>query len=399
MLRFLFFFLLICSLSGCNEELPDNAFSFNGKIKDIDTGTAILSYTIKSEREWKRVRDTVAITKGKFHFTNFLDEPVLADLSIQDTVLQFFIEPGRMNFEFSKKNPYTFRLTGSKSETDAALLKYETDSAVMEQNKVRNALNGIYRDLDMLSPSSKGYNDLIREKDKYSIQFDSLTHVINKIKLGFIRNNSDSFISAYTLNDLIFEGNIDLVMQKIIFERFPLEIKNSSIGRGIVAAIECQENTEPGAVAPDFTVTDINGKTIRLSDFRGKNYILLDFWAGWCTPCLMALPALKEMYEKYHPRGLEIISISSDGDKEDWLDAVEKNKMNWIQVLNVRNLEDSHKGIINSEDIREKYQRARFSIPVYYFLNKEGRIMAKWYGYAKENELEMEAMMEKIFNR
>jgi len=399
MLKYICFIILICSLAGCKKELPENMFSLEGKVLNFDSGTAILSYTIKSDKKWMRVKDTVTVGKGKFRISNKLTEPVLADLSIADTILQFFIEPGNMKMEFSKNNPFLFKLTGSKSETEADLLKQETDQAVKEQNRIRAELNLLYKKLDVITVSSPGFKELTEKKDNYSIELDSLIHAVNRIKLGFIRNNTSSFISAYTLNDLIFEGYVDLGLQKLIFESFPSQLKNSTVGKDIFKAIECQENTEIGALAPDFTTPDINGKAVRLSDFKNKKYVLLDFWASWCTPCLMGLPSLKNLYEKYNRKGLEIISISSDSNREDWLESVRKNNMDkWIHVLNVQDLQKSHEGVINNEDIREKYQRARFSIPVYYLIDKEGRIIGKWYGYAKEIEIEMETLLEKILN-
>ena len=66
-----------------------------------------------------------------------------------------------------------------------------------------------------------------------------------------------------------------------------------------------------GAVVPDFDFTDFTGKTRHFSEYRGR-YLLLDFWASWCSPCLADIPALKEVYLKYRARGFEIVGMNSE---------------------------------------------------------------------------------------
>ena len=88
-----------------------------------------------------------------------------------------------------------------------------------------------------------------------------------------------------------------------------------------------------GRQAPDFTAIDINGNTISLEKFRGK-YLLLDFWASWCGPCIEELPVIKWIRDNYTVAKLEVISISLDKDTVAFFNAVEKHDMNWIHILN-----------------------------------------------------------------
>ena len=85
----------------------------------------------------------------------------------------------------------------------------------------------------------------------------------------------------------------------------------------------------PGAMAPDFTAFQTDGKsTISLSSLKGK-YVLLDFWASWCVPCRAENVHTKELYEKYQKYGLEILSFSLDSDIEAWKKAIEKDEITW----------------------------------------------------------------------
>jgi peroxiredoxin len=67
-----------------------------------------------------------------------------------------------------------------------------------------------------------------------------------------------------------------------------------------------------GSVAEDFSLRDVDGKTVSLSDFAGK-VVLIDFWATWCVPCNAELPHLEQLYETYKDKGFVVLAVSMDG--------------------------------------------------------------------------------------
>jgi thiol-disulfide isomerase/thioredoxin len=86
-----------------------------------------------------------------------------------------------------------------------------------------------------------------------------------------------------------------------------------------------------GAQLPDFTFADFSGTPRHLSDVKGR-YVLLDFWATWCAPCMADLPKLKEMYTTFHPQGLEILGIDGDESSEKPQDVVQQKDLTWPQA-------------------------------------------------------------------
>ena len=84
--------------------------------------------------------------------------------------------------------------------------------------------------------------------------------------------------------------------------------------------------------APNFTLKDLEGKDVSLSDFRGK-WVILDFWGSWCPWCIKGFPELKEAYQKYGDE-LVIIGVDCRESEEDWRAGVEKYQLPWVNVYN-----------------------------------------------------------------
>ena len=117
-----------------------------------------------------------------------------------------------------------------------------------------------------------------------------------------------------------------------------------------------------GSDAPGISLKNPQGETISLSSFRG-NYVLVDFWAAWCRPCRMENPNVVEAYNKFKDEGFQILGVSLDRNKEDWVQAIEKDGLVWKQVWDEQN-SASQKYNVNA-------------IPANFLLDSEGKIVAK----------------------
>ncbi len=102
------------------------------------------------------------------------------------------------------------------------------------------------------------------------------------------------------------------------------------------------EKTGKGQHYIDFELPDPNGKLIKFSDIVAKNkYTVIDFWASWCVPCCHEMPELIKLYEKYKNRGLGVIGISWDRDKNSWIAAIKRLNIPWLQLSDVKGRENS----------------------------------------------------------
>ena len=129
--------------------------------------------------------------------------------------------------------------------------------------------------------------------------------------------------------------------------------------------IDRLKSTAIGSQAPDFTATDINGKEVKLSSFKGK-YLLLDFWASWCSPCRQENPNVVKAYAQFKDKNFTVLSFSLDESKEAWQQAVASDKLTWTQVSDLKGWSSS---IANQYGLQ--------SIPSNFLVDPDGKIIAK----------------------
>jgi peroxiredoxin len=131
------------------------------------------------------------------------------------------------------------------------------------------------------------------------------------------------------------------------------------------AALQIKAQIKQGYDAPEIALPSMNGDTIRLSSLKGK-VVLLDFWASWCRPCRASNKQLVKLYPKYKAKGFEIFGVSLDEDKMDWKNAIQSDKINWIQV-------NDNGGKWNAKTAIQWNIEA---IPTSYLINKKGKLVA-----------------------
>jgi len=120
-----------------------------------------------------------------------------------------------------------------------------------------------------------------------------------------------------------------------------------------------------GSPAIDFETRDIEGKALKLSDYRGK-VVLIDFWATWCAPCRKEMPNVKKVYSQYHKKGFDIIGISLDNDRGSLDSYIKDNGMAWRQIFDGKGWQSELAG-----------RYAVSSIPATFLLDRQGKIRYK----------------------
>lgn len=283
------------------------------------------------------------------------------------------IQPGekiKMTSHYDSLN-YPVVVTGSRgtkllADYNRNLLntinKIRTLSSIHDKNLGRSDFVNVIDSLDNLA---SGY---LIEMNTYAKKYidDNITSLASLLALY-----SQIAPNVYVLNpekDLSYFLKVDSSLFKNYPEYEPVIDLHSQV-KDMVAYYANKKTTSAGPVenleAPEIILPSPEGDTIRLSSTRGS-YVLLDFWASWCSPCRMENPNLLRAYNLYHNRGFQIFQVSLDKTKEAWIQGIKDDKLEkWLHVSDVR--------YWNSVVV-QLYKLDQ--IPTNYLLDREGRIIA-----------------------
>ncbi len=128
------------------------------------------------------------------------------------------------------------------------------------------------------------------------------------------------------------------------------------------------------AEAPDFALEDIRGRTVRLSDYRGK-VVLINFWASWCAPCLTEMPELVRLQEEYGKKGLQIIGIAYPGD----------NRLRVQEIVN--KLKVNYPILTGNKKITSLFEVADV-LPLTIIIDRQGKVRDRILGILDRGEFE-----------
>lgn len=270
-----------------------------------------------------------------------------------DTLLLDENGKGSLKFEGDQISFYSLVFEGKEGEArfiadkdDKIKLKGDVDELFVtlksEGNKSAELLNefhDILLDYNSFLDSLKSEYKTLQEKNLHYGKEEEFNQLYIKKSIAlensvkkFIDDNVGEFITILAIRSLNPKDNLSYY-QKVnssLKEKYPeshyvqffdLELKK-------MAALVV------GGEAPDFTLPSFEGKDVKLSDFRGK-YVLIDFWATWCKPCIAEIPFLKQAKERFGPKGFEIVSVCIDrmDTKPRWTKLIEDHQTNWPQLF------------------------------------------------------------------
>lgn len=372
--------LMLSCFAGLGQG--KNSFTLSGKIKNQDYDLIYLRYAGPSG---PNKLDSVKITNGTFRFKGHIAEPTVAFLygklksqSMDDpNFTSIFLEPASMTIDITAGDFKNASLKGSVSE---------------QEQKALDKLKAPIR--KEMEPVLEAYR---KEKDHEKAaeireQFEPFNTRMDKIDYAFFAAHPDSYVSAYLMRFKM--SGLNTAQAKKIYNSWTKRIQQSSYGKYIAEEIKKLENGSPGSKAAEFTAKDINGEQLSLSDYKGKKYVLVDFWASWCVPCRKGNPHLIGLYHKYKDKGLEIIGVANDDNAvAAWKKAVEQDKIGiWKHVLSgyKRDATEAEK----TAYINERY--GIHTLPTKILIDKNGTIVGR-YGGGGEDDAAMDKKLEEIF--
>lgn len=313
--------------------------------KKIGVESILISDMVKPRAERpKTTIDSLVVKKGKIT----LAQPTTGNASYmirtgQNEAISFYTQPGEtLKVSIKSYSPLEYTVTGSE------LMKQITD--------LRTSGNSIAAE----------YRRAAEAKDEKAAEV-AITKYYSFFS-DFIKNNPTAPGALYAIQNLtpdaFMEAFTALPESQKSGVLYPLvEMQKKSVDRQIEADRKQKELQSGSVAAPNFTLKNLEGKDVSLSDFKGK-WVILDFWGSWCRWCIKGFPELKAAYAKYAPE-LEVIGIDCQDSDQAWRNAVKKYELPWVHVY-YNNSADSNK-------LMTDYAVTGF--PTKFIINPEGKIV------------------------
>ncbi len=313
--------LTSCSNDGGNVtiKLPDD---FNEKTLVVSHVTIDNIFNAKKQEDLKVIYDTLEVKDGVAKMT--LDPAGAARYNIEPPAMtrsepDFYASPeDKLEVTIKAFDPLDYDVKGTELMEDMTTLT------------------------SVMNPIQQEYLDKVNRNEKISeAEFDEYMKRYDDAVKKFVAEHPKSPVVPFAIMDLSgddFKDAYDnmtpeakksiLMPYAVLYHR---EVEEMQAQR--TAEEERKAEVASGTItAPAFSLPDLNGKMVSLSDFKGK-WVVLDFWGSWCGWCIKGFPALKEAYAKYGGK-LVVLGIDCNESEAEWRAGVKKYQLPWVNLYN-----------------------------------------------------------------
>ncbi|MEK6492668.1 TlpA disulfide reductase family protein [Myroides odoratimimus] len=347
--------LVIIAFLLMSFTIKDKGFLIKGTTKNIPEGEMIYLKVLDPQTNNFNAIDSVQLRNNSFEFEGNTTYPTYALLELSENVTELVVlENGIINFQYDYNDDLSTSTIGTKNNNELNAFHNNIKRVQKEANAYRDA------NQDILTQAIKDNDREILER--LSNEFKVYVKNINDIITDQLTQHSNSFTSSVILFQRLDNKNIDPNEAKSYYNQLADPIKKSNIGVAIKNLLDNSSVStliKVGDKALDISGEDPNGKTISLFESLGE-ITLVHFWAPWCPACHETLPIIKSIYEKYHTKGLNIFSIALDDNKEEWVESIQKEDLNWLHISNLYEIQMQY-GVKN--------------IPTVFILDKNGTVI------------------------
>ena len=314
--------LCVLALSACTST---QKYTINGTVEGETEGTVHL---VKFQNRQADTLASAPIQDGKFKLEGSVQE-------VSDAYLTVDGKRGRTPL-IIENTTFTATLNpadNSQSKVEGTANQKVINDYLVISNDLMKKQSELYKEytVAMQNQDQEKANEIRNQFEAYEKEAEAQ-------EADLIKNNADSFVSAFIIASKM--GGMEFDQLKEMYGNLGENAKNSLYGKKIAERIAKLEAVAIGQTAPNFTLNTPEGNPLSLADIKGKVKII-DFWASWCNPCRQANPEVVEIYKEYHPKGLEILGVSLDNNQEAWVKAIEDDGLTWNHVSDLKGWENA----------------------------------------------------------
>lgn len=292
---------------------------------NLEGETFYLKYIDYSKMNTK-INDSSRVERGQLIFKGSLNTPGVYSRLISK----------------SDKSEYWFMLSTGESKATLGKPKYNevsgekrgiTSSFGIPRNDKFRLMQIFDKLYDLYDEESSKFHRMANEVEDETLQkklADSAFRYMEKkdpYVTTLIKANPDNYVSLFVLKYFTpVPLKNDVNQLEDVFMLLNPKLRESKEGLELLNAIQAKKKLKVGSEAPEFSMKNQYGQTVKLSDFRGKK-VLLDFWATWCGPCIENLPKLKDFAS--NNLDYQIVAISLDNNESTWINGIKNLEFNW----------------------------------------------------------------------
>jgi peroxiredoxin len=341
-------------------------YTVKGKVK----GSGGVTFYLKINRDgsFVNIDSAVSAKSGSFKMKGgAVEYPQTAVLAAGNTnkVTSFYIENSNITVSGNIDSLFKADIKGSKTHDEYRLY--------IERNK---PLSDAYQVLSASFMTVARTNDTDRIAEMRA-QFDSIEKEVIKNQKEFIDSHPASFVTPSLLTGL--SGSMNAGELELHINKLDTSISKLPAVKELQNMVAAMRSVEAGKKAPDFTANGVDSIPVSLYSKVGANVLLVNFWAAWHTQSRRENPGIARAYSEFHKKGFDIVSVSLDSKRGDWIKAIEDDKLEWTHVSDLNGW---------NSPVAALY--AVNTIPASFLIDKNGMIIAanltgdELYGKVKE---------------